>query len=171
MSTPDRDPHELAVQSWVAATTGLTTVFVNQDGPRPSIPYCTLAFLSDIGRGGRPQVTQTDTPDGDDYVEHTDHGRSFTCTVTVYGDACRSVARDLGLAIRGATAQETFGAQTPQQGRILRAISEVAPDVARRGIENEPFAVIDLEGTFVATRADRAGSIESAELTDSTTPG
>lgn len=162
---------EEKVRAWAdyvlsAVDSSVTVVYSNQRGPRPEFPYATLNFLSDVQRGGYPELVVTDTelPSGKVATELHDH-RQGTFRVSLYGDGelIKLMAKALDKSLFD---PELYTELLAKYGvAVLRLISSIDSSFIDRRVGVEEQIVTDFE---FAWREETAGEVQVIETVDAT---
>lgn len=105
-----RQQIETAIYNWVKAETGLANViFVNQDGPRPAIPYASIEFLNPALRVGsidEIRFQAGDTPDEDEFVQTG--LRTSLVSLNIFGEGANDLMSKLRDTLDRPDIIETF---------------------------------------------------------------
>ncbi len=162
-----RTPEEIAIQAWVAAETGIETIFSDQKGARPiPLPYASVLELTDAMVGG--QLEREYQTDGLDALERVSSRRQGIFSVQIYGDNHTALARSLLLST-----YDNEVIRTNEAAGITVAYASTPPTRLSRDSDGvtEDRTLTEYAVRFVIAR-ERAITdlIEDMTLTDTTGP-
>jgi hypothetical protein len=160
---------ENAVRAWLAASTGATVIFADQDGPQPALPYLTVRIDGPRREGGRDELRETTSPGNPDgqEIEQASYGpRELTvrCQAFTASTAGGGAAREL-LQI----AQSALGLPAALDGLAaagLAVIDEGAVQVLNVVVETnfQGRASLDLRLRATDSVTQRTGYIATVSL-------
>jgi hypothetical protein len=160
--------------AWVASATGLSltssVILANQDGPRPSAPFMTIA-LGDLVSAGWPDAVSHEYDSIEDELIHTATGtRSLAVSIQAFTDepngdnTAAERLETLRTSMQLPTAKERFAAAglSPYFAASVRQV----PELYRT--ETQGRALLEVR-FYVTTTATETGTyIETVEATDTT---
>jgi hypothetical protein len=158
-----------AIRQWVANQTGLTTVWLHPDAPRPDKPYATVQVLSspDIGL---PYTSKPD-PEGQGTIRVQ---REVTVSVQVYEEVSNPDPRSAYLRaidLRDSLYLPSVRDSLAVDGWGLRGIELLADTPQQVGDGWEPRATFDARFGVAVDLTDDLGLIETAEITGTVESG
>lgn len=164
---------EDAIQSWIASTTGVTTIWSQQDAPRPAAPYVAL-LISSVLRVGHDEtaVSDNDESDGDDGEEIllTSRGpRVAVLSVQCFGGDAHGASSAVALLQRavaqaGLESQRTLLADAGVGIGTLGAVQSIG--AIRGQVEFEPRAVFEARLYLAESVEETATYVETVAITN-----
>ena len=151
---------ESAALTWVAAATGATVIFTDQNKPRPATPYLAIKVSGPIAVGHDETRGLTD-PGAPAYAEQTYRGdREVSVSVQAFGAG----AMDLARAAARALVTETTRVQLATAGLCHRGVVPTVNELtALLETDFEERAQFDATLAFAEDFADSVPLIETVE--------
>lgn len=152
-----------ALRQWVASQTGLTTIWLNPNAPRPERPYCALQIIN-VSRIGQPHRTGPNA----EGVSTITADREATVSIQVFksvtnGDprSALEAASDLRDTLELITVRNTLA----QAGWAVRAFELLTDSPQLLDTQFEPRAIFDVRFGTTKQLLEDVGLIESIEVT------
>ena len=152
-----------AIRQWVADTTGLTTIWMNPNAPRPDRPYCAIQITS-VLRIGEPYHGTIDASG----IAQVLSQREVVLSINVYEDAANNDPRS---ALLKATdlrdSLDLFGTldTLKADGWAYRGVESLQDTPELLDTQFEPRATFDVRFGVTIEQSDDMGWIETVIFT------
>lgn len=158
-----------ALRNWVANQTGLTTIWMNPNAPRPAKPYATIQLISSPDIGLPYTSEPDDTGSGTIRIQ-----REVTVSVQIYEEVTNNDPRAAylrAIALRDSLYLPSVRDTLATDGWGLRGIDLLADTPQQVGDGWEPRATFDARFGVAVDQTDDLGLIETAEITGTVESG
>lgn len=151
-----------AIRQWVADRTGLTTIWLHPDAPRPARPFASVQVLSSP-RLGEPHI---DWPDVDGIAEVAGQTET-TFSIQIYEAADNPDPRGAlqrAIALRDSLDLPSVRAFFRENQWAFRAVELLTDTPQLLGTSWEPRATFDVRFGATSVQSDDLGIIETAAV-------
>ena len=152
-----------ALRQWVADQTGLTTIWMNPNAPRPPRPYCAIQIIN-VARIGEPYRTG---PDVNGFSTIT-ADREAVVSIQVFESASNPDPRsalETATDLRDTLELITVRAKLADAGWAVRAFELLTDAPQLLETQFEPRAIFDVRFGTTKELLEDVGLIESIEVT------
>lgn len=153
-----------AIRAWVEEQSGLTSIWMHGNAPRPGKPYCSLQVVSSVGIA-QPYIEAPDSESGEARVASQ---REVVVSVAIYESKKESDPRAAFSrveALRDSLDLPSVLMKLKSGGWFLRAVELLADAPVVRETEWEPRAIFDVRFGTTVEQLDEIGVVEEIQGT------